>query len=152
MQDGKLYELGYLLSPLLPEDKVKEELATIKAGILARSGEMVAEGEPRMRYLAYTVVKKISNKNVRFNDAHIGWMRFNLPAGEAPALTEMLNKNDHIVRFLLITIPNIKEQEALEVEDVAGSETKEGISEQEIDREIDSLIGSANSKETAVSA
>lgn len=136
MENGTLYELGYLLNPILPEEKLAEEVTGFRTAITGLGGEVTAEGEPRMRYLAYTVVRKIANKNTRFNEAHNGWMRFRLMPDQLASFEETLKKNDNMVRHLLITIPRVTEAPVREEQ---GTEPVEG-EVKDLDKQIDQLV------------
>jgi ribosomal protein S6 len=41
-------------------------------------GNLIAEGNPTMRQLAYDIAKKIETKNLRFNKAYFGWVKFEM--------------------------------------------------------------------------
>lgn len=142
------YELAYLVTPLLPQANLDEEVAGMKRGIEAAGGVIVSHEAPKNRYLAYTITRKIANKNVRFTEAYFGWMRFSVMPGAVAAIETMLKKDENIVRHLLIVAPKdeVKEEKEAGASSVAGKEVlaaPEGgtpISDQELDREIDQMI------------
>lgn len=141
--EGTIYELAYLVTPLLPEAGLEEQVAAVKKGIEAAGGTILSEEYPKMRYLAYTITKKIANKNVHFSEAYFGWMRFQAEPSVASPVEELLRKNDHIVRSLLIVAskddPKKKSAESEESAPAGEGEVPK-ITDQEIDREIDQLI------------
>ncbi len=137
---GTEYELGFLLTPLLPETALPEEVASLKKSIESKGGAVISEGEPKMRQLTYTITKKIANKNVRFNDAFFGWLRFTAGPSAAPEIEAALRKNDNLVRHLLIVAPKEVIVEKVEGEVVPEEGAAVSMNEAEVDREIDQMI------------
>lgn len=137
-----VYELGYLVTPLLPEAGLEEEVAALKKGIEAAGGTIVSEEYPKMRYLAYTITKKIANKNVNFSESYFGWMRFAGAPTVVAAVQEMIKKDDHLVRTLILVAPKDDPKKKGSPAEAEGGEAGEDpkATDQEIDREIDQLI------------
>lgn len=141
--EGTIYELAYLVTPLLPEAGLEAEVATLKKGIEAAGGTVLSEEAAKMRPLAYTITRKIANKNVRFSEAYFGWMQFQVLPSSLSSVEELLQKDENLVRHLLIVAP--KEQEVSEKDEAASKdgelEAEKGeLTDQELDREIDQMI------------
>jgi ribosomal protein S6 len=99
----KVYEIGFVLVPSIPQEKVAGEFEALK-NIAAKAGaEMIAEEAPEMRALAYTMVKKIHGANVRFNEGYFGWIKFELAASAIDSVKKSLDAVENILRYLLIT-------------------------------------------------
>lgn len=159
------YELAYLLSPFVPADEVEKTMADIFARSLgAAEAVVVTEQAPRMRALAYSIVKSINNKNTSFRDAYFGWIKFSAEGAAAKQIKEALDKEANIIRFLIVhalkpspkagfrrfasdrRTPVVEGQvvNPIEVADKGVEMTKE-----EIDREIDTLLVGTEPEKTA---
>ncbi len=142
-ETGTVYELAYLVTPLLPEQALAEEVARIKSGIESLGATILLEEQPKMRYLAYTIVKKIANKNTRFNEAYFGWVRFKSAPEDAAKVDAHLKKYDSVIRSLFMVAPKeeVKEKKsAATSEEALPTEKADGLSDLELDREIDQMI------------
>lgn len=94
----KLYELGYLLAPLIASEAVGAQAAKMKEIL---GGEVKAEGVPAMQRLAYTISKKIGATRHDFDDAYFGWFKFEALPEQLTGIKKELEKNDLLVRYLL---------------------------------------------------
>lgn len=145
--ENKTYELGYLLTPLLTEELVAELLEKkVKALIAKEGGELVSEQAPKLISLAYPIRKQVENKHLVFRDSFFGAIRFTAAPAAAPALAAELKKLPELVRFLLITLPDITEEAparrgpAPEGKKLEENPTEPALTTAEaIDKEIDKL-------------
>lgn len=137
--DLKSYELGYLLTPLLPEDKVPEAVEQIKSLITGALGEVKQANSPRLINLAYPIKRVIEHKGTTFRDAYFGTVHFAAPGEGAQILVASLKKSATIIRHLLITAreeplrPTIKRVPRMKVSPVSMTAAA-------IDKEIENLI------------
>ncbi|HPB60269.1 MAG TPA: 30S ribosomal protein S6 [Candidatus Paceibacterota bacterium] len=158
-QEPKIYEIGYLLTPIIPQDALAENVVqTLKAPIDKLGGVITSEMDPSMIRLAYTIKKDIGNKKERFNDAYFGALRFKLLPEKAAVLKDVLDKSDKIIRCLTIAMPEGEETivlpkrtfqrrevqtEPFEIErrekEVEPEEVKE-MTKEDIDKEIENLL------------
>ena len=155
--ERKIYEIGYLLMPYLPAEKVAEEVESIiKAKIGALGGEVTSEMEPSMTRLAYVITKVINNKHTKFSDGYFGALRCKLTPAEAVNLDKELAKDDMVIRYLVITLPagseNIvlpkraftprREDKPFEIERIMPEKEEEKtiMTVEELDKEIDKLV------------
>ncbi len=103
---AKLYEIGYLLTPLLPSEQAAEVADTLFVSEIESAGGVVtSQLVPQMRPLAYPVAQSINSKISRFRDAYFGALRFELSSDEVVALKEKINKEEKVIRFLLVGLP-----------------------------------------------
>lgn len=110
MEETKTYELGLLLTPLLTEEGVTGLLGGALKAMFERHQLAITEtSAPKMIPLAYTIRKRIDNKNQIFREAHFVSLRFSALPENIPAFREELRKASEVVRFLLITIPKVTE-------------------------------------------
>ncbi len=98
-KETKMYEIGYLLSPLIHEEKLDEEISVLRKLIEDRHGLIMNEDRAKMRKLAYNIQKPAVGK---FDSAHFGWMKFVASPEILPEIEISLGKTANIIRFLLI--------------------------------------------------
>lgn len=143
----RLYEVGYLIIPLIPEDKVADEVNVLRSHIEGAGGVIVADVAPAMRKLAYEIKQRgVASKRLRFDDAYFGSLRFNSSAEQVLAINESFDKNDKVLRYIIIKpindtprvirtgVPSKAKGETV------GKEAKPAMSDQDLDKEIDQLL------------
>jgi small subunit ribosomal protein S6 len=142
-----VYELGFLLSPSITEEKLPEAFGAIKDFIVGKGAVAVSEEFPKLITLAYTMEKTISNKIERFREGYFGWIKFELPAGDVAALEKALRMRDDVIRFLLIKTVRentIASKRGFGVrrrpKSTDSKEAAPSMSKEEIDREIEALV------------
>jgi len=97
-----VYELGYLLVPTLSEKEVSETITGLEKTIASTGGSVTTKGATHFIDLAYEMVKKIKTKNVKFDQAHFGWVKFTADP-ETPAKLEKAIKNlDDVLRVIVV--------------------------------------------------
>ncbi len=148
--DLQVYELGYHILPTVPEEKISAEVGKIHNMISENQGSVVSEAAPVIRNLAYDIEKKIDTKNLRFNKAYFGWVKFEIAKGYIENIKKMMDQNPEILRFIIIK--TVKEntlytpkapvfKKEVQEEKVVGEEVVQPpVSEEEIDKSIDELI------------
>ncbi|MFA5736601.1 MAG: 30S ribosomal protein S6 [Candidatus Paceibacterota bacterium] len=109
-QEPRIYEIGYLLTPIIPQDALAENITQILKVLIDELGGLItSEMNPSMIRLAYTIKKNISNKKERFNDAYFGALRFKLMPDKLVTLKGNLDKDNKIIRYLIINMPKDEE-------------------------------------------
>lgn len=154
-KEGNLvYEVGFLLLPTLPEEKMPEIMANIKGIIEKSGGEIISEEAPKMRPLAYEMSKLIQTKNTSFDHAYFGWVKFEIESAELSSVKKSIESMDEILRALFIkTIREstlmsgkVSERDAQKTkaeDEAVESPVEENIapaSEEEIDKSIEALV------------
>ncbi len=107
-----VYEVGFLLVPLLPETELEakvEEL--IKAKITAASGAVISTVAPRLLPLAYPMAKAVENKKTVYQDAFFGAVKFSLSPEALADLHLKWQTAPEIIRHLIIKVKPEKEPE-----------------------------------------
>ena len=144
----RLYEVGYLLIPLIPEDKIADEVNVLRSHIENVGGFIVSEDQPKMRRLAYDIKQRgMASKRLRFGEAYFGWVRFQASSSEVLAVEEFFDKNNNVLRFMLIKPVKdsprvIRTPGVIRPKVEAIKREKKGVmSDQELDKEIDMLLG-----------
>jgi ribosomal protein S6 len=148
----RVYEVGYLLLPSIPEERLSENSDAIKKMISDVSGTIISQGDPQFRNLSYEMVKTIGTRNEKFRTAYFGWIKFETDAENIAPLQEKLKMTDAILRFLLIktvredTLSSFARAEEMAVEsdgeDVSAPESEADTvaPDEEIDKSIDELV------------
>ncbi len=98
----KVYEIGYLLLPTIPEEHLEAEVAKIKAVVESHEGALIAEDFPKLKTLAYTMRKVIGAQNPKFDKGYFGWVKFESPQSLIPAIQIELDKNPSILRHMVV--------------------------------------------------
>lgn len=92
-KDNKIYEINYLMTPLIPEDKVAEDVAVFRKIIEDNKGFVVGEDQAKMQKLSYSIKK--------FDNAYYGWFKFSVGAEFVDNIKNSFNKNEKILRSLI---------------------------------------------------
>ncbi len=104
--ETKLYELGYLFTPLVPAEEVGNAVTkAIKSAILAAGGSVASELEPKMSRLSYTISKSVEHRRTSFNEAYFGAIRLNLTPEAVALVEEKLKLEPMIIRFSFLSLP-----------------------------------------------
>ncbi len=149
--DGlKLYELGYLLSPVITEEDLPKEAGAVKEA-LGGGVFIVSEVDPKMKELAYPMEKVASGKKNIFETAYFGAVYFQAEPSSIDSIKVNLDKNENIIRYLvikrskeiLVTSPKtysqkVKPTHTPSPEKKIPSETV--INEAELDKTIEKLV------------
>lgn len=93
-KDPQLYEISYLLSPLVPAEKLADEVLVLRSVVEKEKALILSEGPAKMRSLAYAINK--------FDTAYFGWLRLMLRPDLLESVKKELEKNSNIIRFLII--------------------------------------------------
>ena len=92
-RDNKIYEINYLMTPLIPEDKVAEEMFVFRKIIEDNKGFIVGEDQAKMQKLSYAIKK--------FDNAYYGWFKFSVGAESVDNIKNGFSKNENILRVLI---------------------------------------------------
>ena len=145
-EDVRVYELGYLISPIVGEENLPHEMSMLKDAVANLGANFITEEYPKFIELAYRMEKSIANKLEKFTQAYFGWMKFELEPEKVETLEEMLRKNDKIIRHILFK--TVRENtlaprkfHKTETHRRKPNEQKVEVNVEEIDKEIDALIG-----------
>jgi len=137
--DPKLYEIGYLLTPLIPADKLVDEVNLIRSAIEKEKGLIVGEEAPKSRQLAYEIKK--------FTTASFGWIRFMARPDTLERLKKSFDGNANLLRFLILNAEKeTVSQKPFKSIKPKGKEDsvnipKEEIKEEEIDKKLEEIAG-----------
>lgn len=103
---GRIYEIGYLLSPMIPVESLAERVSkNLTAPIASLGGEIMNEVSPRHLTLAYPIKKNMEHRRLTFREAFFGSIRFQTLPRAAAELRSKLVASPDLVRHLLIEVP-----------------------------------------------
>lgn len=146
-EGNRVYEIGYLLVSSIPEEKVAGEVQKIKDLVSENGGELIAEGAPVLRPLSYSIVKAEGGSRKKYDSAHFGWVKFEIPTGTLLNVKKGMDTNSGVLRYLLINTVRentmVQKQaapKAARLPKEAENAPKKGMSEEEIDKTIDELV------------
>lgn len=148
--DKTIYEIGYNLIPTISEEEVAKEVGKIKEHITNLGGLVISDEYPNQIKLAYEMTKEIDNKNVRFNSAYFGWIKFEMNPESVAEIKKMADGGANFLRHIIIktvrenTIytPKItKPTRRPSSDDMASSDSVAlPIDEEAVDKKIDELV------------
>lgn len=98
-----IYELGYHLLPTVGDDNVANEVLAIKEVLSEIKAEVVSDEYPVLITLEYDMVKRIDTKNIKFNQAYFGWVKFETTPDMIDVLKKKLELKKSLLRHLIIT-------------------------------------------------
>ena len=104
----RIYELGYILSPIVTDGEISKELDILKGAVSTTGNKVLAEGIPEFIDLAYTMEKNIASKKMKYNQGYFGWIKFEGDPASMESIKKVLDSNLNLVRYILIktTIDN----------------------------------------------
>jgi ribosomal protein S6 len=102
--ETSLYEVGYLVMPLLAPEAALEEHEAVKKGIESLGGKITEDGTPKMTGLGYPMPRRIGEKKYNFQDGFFAWVRFELAPVKSLVAKEWLDKRENFLRYLLVTV------------------------------------------------
>lgn len=144
----QLYEIGYLVVPTVAEEQLPGVVEDIHKILKDNQAEVTFEGAPVLRQLAYEIAKVSVGKRHKFDTAYFGFVVFKTTPDMAPAINKALENIEKILRFILIKTdeetamaPKIV-PEALEEKSDETPATEAKISEEDLDKKIDTLVTS----------
>jgi len=151
-EEGQVYEVGYLIVPAVLQEKIAAEMSVIKDGIGGEGGVFISEDFPKLRQLTYTMRKAVLGRYQKYNTAYFGWVKFEAAPEAIDTIKKVLEKNDNILRFLIIKTvrentlisPRMLRERSDEERPIRKELKKEDIktpiSEAELDKTIEELI------------
>lgn len=151
--DARVYEVGYLLAPTIPEGEAPVVYNSLKELIASFDGEIISDEMPKMIGLAYAMPKVLQNVRHKFDTAYFGWIKFSMDPEKVLKLKKKLDLDLNFIRFLILK--TVKENtiatKRFVHRDVAhrrlpvmrkkgGSEDAVPINKEEIDKEIEAMV------------
>ncbi|MFA6325375.1 MAG: 30S ribosomal protein S6 [Candidatus Paceibacterota bacterium] len=151
--EGRIYEVGYLLVPSISEEELPVNYGNLKELVVSLGGSIISDDMPKMIDLAYPMYKTLQNVITKFNNAYFGWVKFEMEPEKVLELKKKLDLDLSVIRFL--TIKTVKENTIAAKRFVNRDAIrrkvpmmkKEGeaeevvpINKEEVDKEIDAMV------------
>jgi ribosomal protein S6 len=108
-QEVASYELAYHILPTVAEGEVTTVESELKDLITKASGQIFDTENAERFELAYEIDKYLEGKYRKFTSAYFGWTRFKLAPADLNALTEAVDGNKQLLRFLLVRLTKVEE-------------------------------------------
>lgn len=97
-ENKREYEMSFLLTPEIAEDKLDFETAELKKMISESGGEATQISSLEKKRLAYPVKKQ--------NQAYLGVVYFNIDSDGLDKMKSVLALNTKLLRFIILNKPN----------------------------------------------
>jgi len=149
--EAAIYELGYLLVPTIPEEKVGEEVSKIKDTV-EQEGFIISGESAELKSLAYTMSKELGGKKNTFTSGYFGSLIFQTEQGSIDDIKAALDKNERLLRILIIgrtkesLVPSARKPVGLRTKTAGEPErspktpAERAAQEKEIDKTIEELV------------
>jgi ribosomal protein S6 len=145
---GTVYEVGFHIVPTVSPENLPKEVDAIKAVLGGVGATVISEEFPKLRSLAYQMVKAIGPVRHRFDTAYFGWIKFRAMPETAAEVKKAMDGNEKVLRYILI---KTVEENTLYGPKILGEEKKAAMkgdeaptaapaSQEEIDKSIDKLV------------
>lgn len=99
---GTVYEVGFHIVPTVSPENLPAEVDAIKAILGAHGATIISEEFPKLRNLAYQMIKVVGPVRHRVDSAYFGWIKFEGPKEIVEALNKALDASEKIVRYIVI--------------------------------------------------
>ena len=116
--EPRVYELGFHIDPELPAEEVKKAYQGIRKAI-SEKGNVVAEGEPFVVQLAYTISRQEPTGRRDFNSAHFAWIAYEMGAADHDEILSAANADKRIFRFIDVLTTKDTARHAAEMREIA---------------------------------
>ena len=101
--DSKVYEIGYLLVPSIPQEKVAEQTSGFAALLAKNSAEVIDEESPSLISLAYEMDKSTGGgAHQRFDQGYFGWIKFSCSPSAIEEIKKSFDQNQTVLRILAV--------------------------------------------------
>jgi ribosomal protein S6 len=122
-ENKKAYELAFHLVPTLGDDKVNKVFEEITNLIEKNKGKIVSSSQPALLDLEYQMEKVVDSVKLKFNSAYFGWIIFT--DVEVADLSEELDLNKNILRYLLIKTDQKDSIQSIDVANILNESKRE---------------------------
>ena len=151
--EGRIYEVGYLLVPTISEEELPVTYGNLKELVVSLGGDIISDDMLRMIDLAYPMYKTLQNVITKFDNAYFGWVKFSMEPEKVLELKKKLDLDLNIIRFL--TMKTVKEntiaakrfvnRDAIRrkvpmMKKDGEAEEVVPINKEEVDKEIDAMV------------
>ncbi len=144
--ETRVYELGFHLDPELPVEGVKKAFAAVR-DIISGKGVLVAEGEPQMIQLAYTISRQEAAGRRDFNSAYFAWIAYEATPEAHAEIIAYAGADKAIVRFIDVVTTKEAARHAVEIREFTLKSATEAPAAEEVEvaaeTELDTALQNA---------
>ena len=153
-QELMSYEFAFHVLPTVAEGEVVGIFESLKAHISKAGGTITSEEAPERFDLSYDIVKYLEGKNRKFSSAYFGWVRFHLYGAQLESLTEEIESNKELLRYLLVKLTKIEETSPFRFHDsISDRKVRTVDTEEVVDVEVEEVasedVDTASAEETS---
>ncbi len=131
LENKREYEISYLLTSDIPENKLELEVAELKGIIAKNDGIVTLSDLPKIRFLSYPVKKH--------RQAYFGVVYFNVGTDGLDAIKKTVALNKNVLRFLIVNETTKPEPVA---ESTLRTESSAPASTQSFDQRLENILKS----------
>jgi ribosomal protein S6 len=152
----RIYEVGYHILSTVKEEDVESVVSSIRKEIEKSGGSLISEGAPQSVKLSYTMTINKGGKNIHYERAYFGWIKFEADSNATEKLNESLIADENVLRFLIFktlredtrasarpkTLREVRRTDTITSTPKKGAELKEEsgeVSEKELDKALEDL-------------
>lgn len=99
---SKIYELGYILVSSLPDEKIADEVTSLKDLLVTNGAEIVSSEDPILIDLAYSMTKVVSTQRQKYGRGYFGWIKFEGEGDALAAIKKVLDLSGTMLRYLIV--------------------------------------------------
>lgn len=104
IENSSVYEIGYLVVPSVPEEKIPEETEALRTITTDVGAVMIAEEAPKKQQLAYEMRKKtVSGAYDKYREAYFGWFKFELAQDKIDGVKKSFEIRPNVLRLLVVS-------------------------------------------------
>ncbi len=137
--EPRVYELGFHLDPELPSEEVKKAYHAVKDRV-AENAAIVAEGEPQMVKLAYTISRQEPAGRRDFDSAYFSWIAYETTPEKHAEVVASTSANSHIIRFIDLVTTKDTVRHAVEMRELAAKVPERVGSDEPAATELDAAL------------
>jgi ribosomal protein S6 len=127
---SKIYELGYILVASIPEEKIADEVASLKDLLVANGADVVSSEDPILIDLAYSMTKVVSAQRQKYSRGYFGWIKFEGEPEALAAIKKVLDLSATMLRYLIVK--TVRENTLLNGKMVLRKEEREEVMADEV--------------------
>lgn len=145
---GTVYEVGFHIVPAVSPENLPKEVDAIKAVLGGVGATVISEEFPKLRNLAYTMVKAIGPARHKYDTAYFGWVKYEAAPESMAEVKKSLDANEKILRYIIIktvrenTIygPKVLGEEKKVKEEAKDGSVAAPAGSEDLDKSIDKLV------------
>jgi|SRR3989344_3336324 len=141
--ESRVYELGFHLDPELSVEEAKKAYQTTR-DLISEKGALVAEGEPQMINLAYTISRQETAGRRDFDSAYFSWIAYEATPEHHAEIISATGADKRVIRFIDLLTDKDVARHAVEMQELSAKSQKRTLDpETALDAELDAALESA---------